>query len=77
MSDPNSPFYTLMCGPSSRKPAGLQQRHAALLIALLQPHSTFKVPDFILLQDFESSQGRDQAQHPPTTHVSKGDRSDQ
>lgn len=77
MSDTNSPFCTLTCGPSSRKPAGLQQRHTALLTALLRPHSTFEVPDFTPLQDFESSQGRGQAQHPPTTHVSMEDRSDQ
>lgn len=62
----------LFVAPPPGSLAGLHQRHAALFIAAPQPHPRFKFPVFIPLQDFESSQGRRQAQHSPTERMKDG-----
>lgn len=65
-----SPLSTYSCVASPPESlAGLHQRHATLFMELPQPHPSLEVPVFIPLQDFESSQGRGQAQHSPTAHM--------
>ncbi|KAK1335549.1 hypothetical protein QTO34_003339 [Cnephaeus nilssonii] len=51
------PAEELGTAPAPGSLAELPQRHAALLMASLQPHPSSKVPDFILLQDTGSAQG--------------------